>query len=614
MDIREYLKKNTIVADGAMGTYYEELVALKQDKNNYPNMPEKANISHPDIIKEIHKQYLKAGANLIRTNTFAVNRAYFDSYEDIRENIKNAKNIAKMAIEEVKKENHELDEDIYIAGDIGTIIDFNDKSEAEIIKEYKQLADIFIYEGFDIILFETQAELSVVNKLSEYIKEKNPQIFIMASFAFNKTGYTNYGMSINAMLKSCARSEAIDAYGFNCAISAGHLYNFLKNQEFYCDKPVMALPNSSYPNVLRGKIQYAKNIPYFVSMEMQMAQLGIKILGGCCGTTPEYIKEIKKELGLIDKESIKPLKITANQDIQENKKSLHENRFMQKINRGEKVVIVELDPPFDKNDDKVLNSAKILKECDVDLLTLSDSPLGRARMDAGLLAVKIQNSVGINVMPHISCRDKNTIALRGAMLGLHANGIENLLIVTGDPVNAADRESIKSVYNFNSIKLMNYIKLMNEEIFESRGLNYGGAINYHGVNKEAICSRIEAKMSAGAKYFLTQPIYSDEDIERICYIKEKTKAKIICGIMPLVSYKNARFIKNEMPGINIPDSIVEEYKEDMTREEFEKTAVRISVEIAEKLYDICDGYYFMTPFNRAGLIKNIITTLNLGHV
>jgi homocysteine S-methyltransferase len=280
--------------------------------------------------------------------------------------------------------------------------------------------------------------------------------------------------------------------------------------------------------------------------------------------------------------------------------------FWKKLQTGEKPFIVELDPPFDIDISKVQSGARMLKEHDVDLLTLSDSPLGRTRMDSLQLAAKLQHEVEIQVMPHVTCRDRNIIALRSHMLGSYMNDIRHYLIVTGDPVPVQDRSTVTAVFDYNSIHFMHLIKEMNHEIFKEDTVVYGGALNYHGLNADAIVRRMKQKMQEGCGYFLTQPIYSEEDIERIQYLKEQTGAKICCGIMPLVSYKNAYFIANEMPGIRVPKEIVDAYKEDMTREESEAIAVEISLSIARKLYSIADGFYFMTPFNRVSLICRII--------
>ena len=280
--------------------------------------------------------------------------------------------------------------------------------------------------------------------------------------------------------------------------------------------------------------------------------------------------------------------------------------LIQKLERGEKIFVVELDPPFDANDTKLMDGASLLRDIGVDMITLADSPLARPRADSIASAIKMRYTRQMEAMPHISCRDKNVIAHRAQLLGMHMNGLRHALIVTGDPIARGDRESIKSVFNFNSIKLMKYVQTMNQEVFGNRPIYYGGALNHNNGSADNIAARMRLKMEAGAQWFLTQPIYGQDDIDRLRELKEKSGGRIIAGIMPLVSRKNALFIKNEMPGIHVPEHVLKQYEEGMSREAYEDVAAAISVDLMKRLEDVCDGYYMMTPFNRAALIKRII--------
>ena len=218
----------------------------------------------------------------------------------------------------------------------------------------------------------------------------------------------------------------------------------------------------------------------------------------------------------------------------------------------------------------------------------------------------MQNEVGISVMPHISCRDKNTIALRAQLLGAYVNGIRNLLIVTGDPIAESERGTIHSVFDFYSVRLMEFVQEMNREHFLEEPLCYGGAISYARANLEVEMERVRKKKAAGAQYFLTQPVFSKEDAERIQVIKSQTDVKILCGIMPLISLKNAKFIANELSGIRVPQSVVAEFSPDMSREEGEIVGVRIAKRVMQWLEETADGYYFIIPFNRVYLVEKCL--------
>ncbi len=266
---------------------------------------------------------------------------------------------------------------------------------------------------------------------------------------------------------------------------------------------------------------------------------------------------------------------------------------------------MELDPPYNADGAKLLDCAKKLSDYPVDVLTFADSPMGRSRADSTLTALHINRETGMQVVPHICCRDRNVIAMRSLLLGAHINSLRNLLIVTGDPVPGDDRKNVTGVFDYNSIRFMNYVTEMNAELFPEDGFFFGGALNYNYPNAEKVAERMEKKMAAGCSFFLTQPVFSDEDVARIKWLKERTGAKILAGILPPVSLKNASFIRNEMAGMNVPDEVLSMYRADMTREEGEAAGAEIAKALMKKLDPFADGYYFMLPFNRVSLIGRI---------
>lgn len=598
MNIKERIKQHILITDGAMGTYYEEKYAEEQ------GLSERANVEYPERIKAIHLEYMEAGARLIRTNTFAANTMFFSDKQEAFDIVRKGYAIAREAVAEFEAVHP--GEEIVIAADLGPIYDMDHLEYDNVLEEYKQICDIFLAEGAKCFVLETQSDFVYIEPVTTYIKEHS-DAYVLVQFAFDKSGYTRSGLSVKRVAVQAAGLATIDAYGFNCEMDSTHMYQMLEKLDFPNEKPVSVLPNAGYPYMLRGKTIYSNNAAYFVEKMKLIAGLGIDIAGGCCGTTPEYIGQLSQALENIP-HATKRFGVVAQEQV---KAQL--SVFEEKLMRGEKTYIVELDPPFNTDCTKQLKGAGKLKHAQVDLITLSDSPMARARMDAGQLAVKLQQETGVAVMPHISCRDRNVIALRSGMLGMHMNGIRHFLMVTGDPVSRADRERVTAVFDFNSIKFMQYVKEMNADVFAEEPVFYGGALNYHGANPDAIIARMKLKCEEGCSCFLTQPIYTIEDVERIRYIKERTDTRILCGIMPLVSYKNAMFVQNEMPGIHVSEEIVNRYREDMTREEAEEAAIAISVETAEQLYEIADGFYFMTPFNRTELICKIIEAIRAKH-
>ena len=595
MDIREYLANNRLITDGAMGTWYDRLTGYKG------NLAERANLENLQQIRDIHRAYIEAGAQLIRTNTFAVNSMFF-SADEIEEVLKAAWENASQAVSDSGK-------DVWIAADMGPIDADETKSDGDVEQEYIQLSDYFLRLGAKVFVFETLSDFRYVKRAGSYIKAKCPDAFVVMQFSFNRNGYTRSGMSVRAILSEAASMADMDAVGFNCGVGPLHLYELLKNQSFPEGKYMTVLPNAGYPTELRGRTLYSENVLYYVEMMGRIANLGFDIIGGCCGTTPEHIRGLRHLLVNNVKPPKKLMPAVYSTDRQSGcgqEAAEEKTELIQKLERGEKIFVVELDPPFDANDTKLMDGASLLRDIGVDMITLADSPLARPRADSIASAIKMRYTRQMEAMPHISCRDKNVIAHRAQLLGMHMNGLRHALIVTGDPIARGDRESIKSVFNFNSIKLMKYVQTMNQEVFGNRPIYYGGALNHNNGSADNIAARMRLKMEAGAQWFLTQPIYGQDDIDRLRELKEKSGGRIIAGIMPLVSRKNALFIKNEMPGIHVPEHVLEQYEEGMSREAYEDVAAAISVDLMKRLEDVCDGYYMMTPFNRAALIKRII--------
>lgn len=593
MNIRESLKQKILLTDGAMGTWFESLYCREGRK-----YPETAAMEHPEWITDIHRQYINAGADIIRTNTFALNHRLIADKDKLKQAMIQNILCAKKATAESKQE-------VYIAASIGPMKYRNEEEEYRAEEEYKFIADVFFENGIDIFMLETFFDVDMAKRIAEYIKKKNSNAFIITQFAFYKTGYTRYGFPMQRLVDVLATDKNIDVFGFNCGIGAAHMSKLFGKVSFLEECVVSVLPNAGYQQELAGRDMYFRSCSYYAKYMERMIEQGVNMIGGCCGTSPEYIKELRKLLKKNPKPRSKKISSIKNQK----KPDIEENAFMQKLERGERVFVVELDSPVQKNADKFIEGAFRLKENQVDMVTVSDSPMGKPRADSFEMAIYVQNKTGLMVMPHITCRDKNVIALHSAFLGAHINEIRNLLVITGDPVAREDRDTITSVFDFYSVKLMQYIKNMNKEIFKDEAFYYGGALNYSGGNLEIIAKKMRMKIEAGCSYFLTQPIYSTEDIERVRKLKEMTGAKIICGILPLVSLKNALFMKNEMPGISVPEEVIARYHMDMKREEAEKTAIEISVEIGKSMKDFANGYYIITPFQRVSLVNRIIHEL-----
>lgn len=590
MNIREYLKKSKLIADGSFGTYYSQ-------KYKTVDIPEYANITASQRISEIHTEYINSGAKLIRTNTFASNTYSLDcSIEEVKENIKAAYKIAKEAVEQSGKE-------IFIASNIGPVPAVFQPDFEAVEEEYYQIAKTFIDEGADILCFETFTQSEHIMPAIKRIKEEcNP--FIIVQFCVNQYGYSEAGESAERLVSETAFSKCVDAVGLNCGVGPAHMQQILSKINLNNNCFATAMPNAGYPLLVRNRVKYADNPIYFASKVNGMALLGADIIGGCCGTTPDYIREVAKTIDLTP--TVKSDETSANN---ENEKPVIKKSFFRNADgtiKDKKLIAVELAPPFGADDKKLLEAAHMLKGLGVDVLTFPDSPSGRTRIDSVLMAQKVKNVTGFEVMPHICCRDKNAIAVRSTFLGASINDINNFLIITGDPIPVMARQVVKSVFNFDSVGLMRIADEMNSEALKDSPLTYGGAINQSRRRIESEIKRVQKKMEAGAEFFLTQPVFTAEDAERLRRVKEETGARILCGIMPLVSRKNALFMKNEISGVNVTDEVIERYPENAGREDGENVGVELAKEMIAATRDFADGYYFSFPFNRTYLLKRII--------
>ena len=545
-----------------------------------------------------------SGAKLIRTNTFASNTVILEeNIEGVKANICSAVEIANSA---VKAYDDSLT--LYVSGDIGPIPAPAFIDRESVMEEYKVLAETFIEKGVSILIFESFAELDVIIPAIEHAKKlaanSGMDLFIIVQFALNQFGYSAAGLSARKLIEDASKINEIDALGFNCGIGPAHMQSIMEKIVFPDDKFITSIPNAGYPKISRNQIKYSNTAKYFEEKMQELADFGSDILGGCCGTNPTFIEGLAQKLEL----SQKPRQKNEISDKKNSKPPIRKG-FIYDENgnrKNKKLIAVELAPPFDCNDEKLLESAHGLANLDIDVLTFPDSPSGRTRVDSVLMASKVHQETGLAVMPHICCRDKNAVAMRSLFLGAQINDIHNALIITGDPLPQVARETVKAVFYFDSTGLMSIVKEMNEDSFLSMPFSYGGAINQNRRNLEVEIKRIKKKIDCGAEFFLTQPVFSEQDVERLRLIKKETGATILCGIMPLVSRKNAIFMKNEIAGVNVTDEVVNMYPENGTKEQGEAVGIELAKKMMAATEDFVEGYFFSIPFNSTYMLKSIL--------
>ena len=586
-DVREILKKRPLLFDGGMGTYYKAKPGQEC---------EQANLLDPDGILAVHRAYLEAGADAIKTNTFGLPRmaaAQNPMWEAMADE---GWRLAAQAAAET---------DAAVFADLGPAPDTEALPAAQV---YIALAERFAALGAKDFLFETLSTDAGVAEAAKKIKETVPDAFVLVSFAVLPDGYTREGRHCAELVRSMTACGAVDAVGLNC-VSAPGAMRTLVQQLGRTELPLSVMPNAGYPVVTRTRVQYQGKPEYFARELARLAAEGVRILGGCCGTTPAHIAALRAALDALP-ETL-PAAPAAAVSTAAKPEVEKDDAFLRKLNAGKKVIAIELDSPKDADLTGYLEGARRLQAAGTDLLTIADCPIARARMDSSLVACRVHRELGLNVLPHMTCRDRNLNATKALLLGLYAEGVREVLAITGDPIPTAERDEVKNVYQFNSRKLAQYIVSLAGEGREMPSpLTVFGALNLNARNFDVELRRAQEKLENGMSGFLTQPVLSAQAVENLKKTREAlgSRAKILAGIMPVVSQRNAIFMENEVNGIHVDAEIIERFA-GLDRAQGEELGLEVSVKAAQAAAPYADGFYLMTPFNRIALMERLIARL-----
>ena len=583
--IREYLRQGKpLLFDGAMDTQYA-CFSGNMDENC-----ELANIRNPEEIKAIHRSYLKAGCRALKTNTFAVGQYLAREETALAERLLTAGcTLAQRCAKPYEA---------YVFASIGPVAGRTAAMPAEI---YCRQAELFLARGVTHFLLETLPSDEGVADLAGWLKQRCPESYLIVSFAVGPDGVSRDGRMGQELYDRAAALAGVDAVGFNCISGPHHMLEFLRTLK-RSEKPLFVMPNAGYPTVLGRRTVFQGQPDYFGEKLAQIVREGAMIVGGCCGTTPEHmsaaIAALEREPEVLPAASARPEPVR--------RAASAVNSLAEKLDEGKRVIAVELDPPSDDNPDFFLEGVWNLSVAGADVVTIADCPIGRPRADSSLLACKIKRDMGIEPLPHMTCRDRNLNATKALLLGLTMEGVHNVLLVTGDPLPAEDRSEVKTVFNFNSRKLASYVGTLNQQL--ATPFRMFGALNVNARNFEIQLRMAKEKEENGISGFLTQPVLSREALENLKLARTELKGKILGGIYPIVSHRNACFLNNEIAGMRVCDEIIALY-EGKNREEAEELAVRISTEIAKEITPYTDGIYLMTPFKRVGLITRILQNI-----
>ena len=587
IDVRAHLARKPLLFDGGMGTYYKAKPGTECEQGN---------LLDPAGVRKVHREYLAAGAEAIKTNTFGLPRMAAARQPDWQVLARAGWKLAAEAAVETGAA---------VFADLGPAPDTEAAPAGSI---YTAVARCFVEQGAKNFLFETLSSDAGVLEAVQAVKAQVPDAFVLVSFAVLPDGYTREGMYSKDLVRRMTESGIVDAVGFNC-VSAPGAMRTLVQQLGSTALPLSVMPNAGYPVVTRTQVKYQGKPEYFAKELARIAAEGVRVLGGCCGTTPAHIAALRAALDSLPAvEKAAPAVQVSTPEAPTVEK---DDAFLRKLNAGKKVIAIELDSPKDADLTNYLAGAKRLQAAGADLLTIADCPIARARMDSSLVACRVHRELGLCTLPHMTCRDRNLNATKALLLGLYAEGVREVLAITGDPIPTAERDEVKNVYQFNSRKLAQYIVSLAGEGREMPSpMTVFGALNLNARNFEVELRRAGEKLENGMSGFLTQPVLSEQAVENLRRTRETLgqRAKILAGIMPVVSQRNAIFMENEVNGIHVAEDIMEAFA-GLDREQGEALGLEISLKMAREALPYADGFYLMTPFNRVALMERLIARL-----
>lgn len=584
-DLKTYLAHHPLVFDGGMGTYYKAAPGLAC---------EQANTADPDGVLAVHRAYLEAGAQALKTNTFGLT-AMAARQEPGWQALADAGYALAVQAAQDKA---------YVFADLGPVPDTEERPAGQV---YTEVAERILDQGAEYFLFETLSSDAGVLEAVQAIRARCPHAFVLVSFAALPDGYTREGLACSQLLQRMQASGLVDAAGLNC-VSAPGAMAALVQQLGRQGLPLSVMPNAGYPVVARSQVRYQGKSAYFAKTLAALAGRGVRILGGCCGTTPEHIRaltEALKEQPALGPAFAEPGAVPAAHQPAET-----EDAFLCKLRSGQPVIAVELDSPKTADLSGYLASARRLQQAGADILTIADCPVARARMDAALVACRVHRELGLCVLPHMTCRDRNLNATKALLLGLAAEGIGEVLAITGDPIPTAERDEVKSVYQFNSRKLAQYILSLAGEGGLPARMAVFGALNLGARNFAVELRRAEEKLACGMTGFLTQPVLSTQALENLRLARQTlgSRAKLLAGVLPVVSLRNAQFLDSEVNGIQVEPELLQRFA-GLDKAAGEALGLEVAFGAAKAALPYADGLYLMTPFQRVGLMETLIARI-----
>ncbi len=601
----EYLKDNLVLLDGAMGSLiYEKGVFI--DK-----CYDELNLSRPELIGSIHEEYVRAGARVIETNTYGANRFKLKSHNLLDQ------------MEEINRKGVELardaaGEEVYVAGSMGPsgleIEPWGDTTLEEVFEGYAEQSGILNQAGVDLFILETFQDIREMEQAIKAIKSVS-ELPVVAMMTVGEDGKTRYGVDLDDVTDALTKSEAT-VIGLNCTVGPKPMLDFVEQMGRLTDKPLCLMPNAGRPQYTDGRMIYMSTPEYFSVYTKRFIDRGVRVLGGCCGTTPDHIGKMANALAMKQpriQHSINiGLKPVTEEPLPDPVPVAEKSKLSEKIVSGQQVVLVEMVPPRSTDITKPLEGARLLLEHRVDAINIPDGPRATARMTGLALAVLLQNQVEIETVLHYTCRDRNLLGMQSDLLGATAMGIRNILAITGDPPMIGDYPQATAVFDIDSIGLVHLINNLNhgidvgeKRIGDPTSFFTGVGVDPNSVNPENELHRLQLKKEAGAEYIITQPVFDVDSLERFMEKADVGSLSLIAGIWPLVSLRNAEFMKNEVPGVYVPDEVISHIAKYETKDDQLKAGIEIAQGMINRVAGFVQGIQVSAPFGRYNLAVEV---------
>jgi methionine synthase / methylenetetrahydrofolate reductase(NADPH) len=600
-----------IITDGAMGTLLHER-GIKIDA-----CFDALNLTQPAVVADIHRDYIQAGAELIKTNTFGANRTKLDRHglEDRVEEINAAAvNLVQRVVLASFKE-------VLIGGDVGPLgvplAPFGRLQTDEAFEVYVQQIGALVEAGVDLILIETMVDLYAVRAAVDAARHVDPHIPVIASMTFTRDRRTLLGNTPQEVALRMAE-YGVDVIGVNCSGGPAQLLRILRQMKAAVPEGRFSvMPNAGFPEKVGGRIMYPAGPEYFRDYALSFWRAGADVIGGCCGTTPAHITMMADAIASTSKDAL--VSVIADVDTAaevEQAPAEEQSQLAHKLNAGKFVITVEMDPPRGLSTHKLLAGASLLADAGADVVDVADSPMARMRMSPWAVCHLIQSKFEIETTLHFPTRGRNLLRVQGDLLAAHAMNVRNVFVVMGDPTAIGDYPDASDSYDLVPTGLIRLIKEeFNTGVDHSGGLIgqptsffVGAALNLCPGNPEREIHVLKKKIDAGVDFFLTQPVFDVEKARAFLDFYQQENGilgvPVLVGILPLVTDRHARFLHNEVPGIQIPEVI--QNRMAAAGEAAALEGAKIAVELIQNLKTDYQGVYFMPAFSRYDMVAEII--------